>query len=194
MADYNATARSNYFRVKDLTAFKNDLTRHGLTATGWYDQHCGHLVLDTDETNEPKGSIALFATDDHGTWPFLGDRDEIVYRLEEVACNAYEPLSAGGRRAGWVYNEANLPCDSCAQPQKAHTDTTAYADDISQLVSRHLVDGDVAVFMEAGAEKQRYVGGSAVAVNNRGDVVSLCLDDIYDKAADMGQTLTQASY
>lgn len=183
MADYNATARSNYFRVKDLTAFKNDLTRHGLTATGWYDQHCGHLVLDTDETNEPKGSIALFATDDHGTWPSLGDRDEIIEGVEDLglACNSY----------------AGVPdelCDTCDEPESEHTDARPYATDITDLVARHLIDGDVAVFMEAGAEKQRYISGSAVAVNNRGEVVSLGLDDIYDKAAEMGQSVTHAAY
>lgn len=66
--------------------------------------------------------------------------------------------------------------------------------DLPALLAAHLVDGDVAVLMEAGAEKSRYVVGVAVAVNNRGDVKTIELEDIYALAAGLGTTVTRASW
>ena len=40
--------------------------------------------------------------------------------------------------------------------------------DLMDEVSQHLADGEVAIFMEVGAEKLRYVVGSAIAINNKG--------------------------
>lgn len=55
-------------------------------------------------------------------------------------------------------------------------------DDIANLVASHLVEGQVAVFIEVGAEKMRYLGGTAVAVNAAGETRSLDLADIYEMA------------
>lgn len=64
-----------------------------------------------------------------------------------------------------------------------------------EIFSRHLVDGHVAVLMEAGAEKHRYVIGYAHAVNSKNERVSIDLDDIYDRAAvALGSHITQVSY
>lgn len=54
--------------------------------------------------------------------------------------------------------------------------------DIVDELAEHLEDGSVAVLMEAGSEKHRYVCGYATAVNSNGTVVSLSLVDIYEKA------------
>jgi hypothetical protein len=48
----------------------------------------------------------------------------------------------------------------------------------------HLKEGEVAILMEVGAEKQSYISGNATAVNCRGDVVAVELDDIYGLVAD----------
>ena len=62
-------------------------------------------------------------------------------------------------------------------------------------VSEHLKDGEVAIFMEAGHEKLRYVTGIAVAVNHKGDCTSVTLDDIYDRVRDeWGVLPTKAAY
>lgn len=197
MADYYATARSNYFRVRDLAAFREDFDRHGLALADWDSPMTGDLILDTDETNQPEGSVALFAAgSDHGTWPFVGEKDQIIEKLEDLdlACNSYEPLTQEGRHPLETYDESDLPCDACGKYREEHTDTRPYAENIEELVSRHLIAGDVAVFMEAGAEKFRYVGGAAVAVNSHGETVSVNLDDIYDKAADLGESITAAGF
>lgn len=70
--------------------------------------------------------------------------------------------------------------------------------DLPVLVSKHLVDGAVAIFMESGAEKLRYVIGYAVAINNRGEQVNVGLSDIYDiartKLTDRPNDVTTAEY
>jgi hypothetical protein len=79
----------------------------------------------------------------------------------------------------WVYNE----------------DTDDHDDiDLPGLIADHLVDGDVAIIMEAGHEKLRYVSGWALAVNSKGETVQVTLNDIYDKAKTLGDTITDASY
>jgi hypothetical protein len=66
--------------------------------------------------------------------------------------------------------------------------------DLPQIVSEHLADGEVAVFMECGAEKLRYVTGTAVAVNSKGDTRTITLRDIYDQATQLGEVCTEAAY
>lgn len=51
-----------------------------------------------------------------------------------------------------------------------------------KIVSEHLVDGDVAVFVEAGSARSRYVTGYAIAFDATGRNVRVDLDDIYAKA------------
>lgn len=50
-------------------------------------------------------------------------------------------------------------------------------------LAEHLSKDQIAVLMEAGAEKLRYVTGVAVAINSEGHVVDVDLSDIYRKAA-----------
>ncbi len=57
--------------------------------------------------------------------------------------------------------------------------------DLPVLVAEHLADGEVAVFMESGAEKLRYIIGFAEAINNKGERKTISLNDIYDMAKDM---------
>jgi hypothetical protein len=60
-----------------------------------------------------------------------------------------------------------------------------YEIDLPAIVSEHLEDDEVAIFMESGAEKLRYVVGYAVAVNNKGEREEVSLYDIYELAAGM---------
>lgn len=56
--------------------------------------------------------------------------------------------------------------------------------DFATRMSAHLQPGQVAVFMEIGHEKLRYLVGYAVAVDSHGRTVVVGLDDIYKKAAE----------
>lgn len=51
--------------------------------------------------------------------------------------------------------------------------------DLLDELSKHLVQGSVAILMETGAEKLRYLNGVAFAVNSDGDTIQLSLNDIY---------------
>jgi len=64
--------------------------------------------------------------------------------------------------------------------------------DIVELVAGHLSDGWVAVLMEAGSEKLRYIHGSAVAVNSEGDLRKVDLSEIYALAEDLGSNVSEA--
>jgi hypothetical protein len=66
--------------------------------------------------------------------------------------------------------------------------------DLPDIVSKHLVDNDVAIFMESGAEKLRYISGWAEAINNKGERKSISLSQIYDLAAELGTSVTHAEY
>jgi hypothetical protein len=55
--------------------------------------------------------------------------------------------------------------------------------DLVSELSDHLVPGQVAILLEVGAEKLRYLTGQAIAVNAQGQITDLPLNDIYRKAA-----------
>lgn len=55
--------------------------------------------------------------------------------------------------------------------------------DFAAELSRHLAEGSVAVLLEAGAEKLRYIHGHAIAIDAEGEREQLFLDDIYEMAA-----------
>jgi hypothetical protein len=55
-------------------------------------------------------------------------------------------------------------------------------------LAAHLVPGQIAVLIEVGHEKQRYLVGYATAVNASGTCRSVVLDDIYDLIDDLRST------
>ena len=66
--------------------------------------------------------------------------------------------------------------------------------DLAAELSTHLQDGWVAVLMEAGSEKSRYVIGWALAVNSKGETRQVYLQDIYALAGQIGERVTRAEY
>lgn len=54
--------------------------------------------------------------------------------------------------------------------------------DLFAEVAEFLAEGEIAVFMEVGAEKLRYCNGYAVAVHSSGEYETLNLDKIYTLA------------
>lgn len=137
MANYYASARTNYFAVTDLEAFKADLESKTSSVQVVSKEEDG-LTL-----------VALLGNDDDGAgFPFeYEDEDGEYVELD------------------WA-----------------------------EIFKAHLEDGWVAIIMESGAEKLRYIAGYAVAYNSKGETVSLNLDDIYDKAKTIGTKITHATY
>ena len=67
--------------------------------------------------------------------------------------------------------------------------------DIPKELSELLVEGQVVVMLETGAEKLRYITGRAVAFDHTGKVVELSLSEIYDRAKqEFGVEPTAAEY
>jgi len=70
--------------------------------------------------------------------------------------------------------------------------------DLVAELAQHLPKGEVAVLMEIGAEKLRYLTGIAIAVNHKGRAAVVSLDDVYRKAARTFRVqenkITQAAY
>jgi hypothetical protein len=62
------------------------------------------------------------------------------------------------------------------------------------IVQKHLAPGWVCVYMGSGSEKLRYITGYAVAFNSDGDVETISLDEIYDRAKSLGNKITKAEY
>jgi len=135
MANYEGTARSNYFKVKDADAFK-----------AW----CLGCSLEFFESAEHDGLYAIASADpDGGGWPSQRD-DSAGNELEEF--------------------------------------------DLVDELAGHLAGNSVAILMESGHEKLRYVTGIAIAVNAKGKSIQIALEDIYDKGAALGEVLTRCEY
>lgn len=63
------------------------------------------------------------------------------------------------------------------------------------MVAEHLIDGEVAVFMQAGHEGNRYVFGYAVAITNALKPIEVNLANIYELAGKaFGKAPTRAEY
>lgn len=134
MANYYASARSNYFRVKDIDAFEK-----------WVESVPGLGIFTKEKDGE-----TLYAIYDDGP-------------------------------------------DACGWPSYDYEDDTEI--DLTAELAAHLVDGDVAVLIEVGAEKLRYLVGQAVAVRSDGEVIHLNLNTIYQTVKDQwGVTTTKAEY
>jgi len=69
-------------------------------------------------------------------------------------------------------------------PTLRYTENDEYEEiDFIQELSAYLEPGEVAVLLEIGAEKLRYLHGHAVAIDSTGKRVDISIDDIYAKAA-----------
>ena len=68
--------------------------------------------------------------------------------------------------------------------------------DVPGVVSEHLAENCVAVFMQSGHEKRRYVSGYAEAVDCTGKRVKVSLFDIYQLASEQfeDKVVTEATY
>lgn len=66
--------------------------------------------------------------------------------------------------------------------------------DLPGIVAGHLTKNEVAVFMETGAEKLRYLVGVATAINSECERRTISLQDIYGLADELGDNITACEY
>ena len=117
------------------------------------------------------------------------DSDEFMEAMAAVPS-----IEVEGTEKGFVILGACA--DSSGWPSWVYNEETGedIEIDLPLLVSEHLKDDEVAIFMEAGAEKLRYVCGYAEAINNKGERRSINLNHIYELASELGSNITDASY
>lgn len=66
--------------------------------------------------------------------------------------------------------------------------------DLLAMLATHLAEDYVAIVMEVGYEKLRYLIGVAHAVNAAGETIDVDLDEIYARAAHLGPHRTNCTY
>jgi hypothetical protein len=98
--------------------------------------------------------------------------------------------SAG--RVGLISTQA----DDAGWPSSVYDEETGEHEEIyvPGIVSEHLADDEVAVFIEVGHEKMVYLSGFALAINNQGETREVSLSAIYPLARELGQSVTEAEY
>lgn len=119
--------------------------------------------------------------------------DMVVYKRSKP--NEITLLSYGG----WPLMDEDSVVSRLGLDDGEHDDVPVPSefDSLHQLVGSHLVEGQVAVFIEVGQEKMRYLGGTAVAVNSEGETRRVDLEDIYDLAKEIapeGASVSIAAY
>lgn len=93
-----------------------------------------------------------------------------------------------GKLEGTVILLSNTDDGDFPRWQINHNEGDPAFDDVEfnvlRFIAEHLQEGEVAVAMCAGSERQRYVSGWAGAINHKSESVSIVLDDIYQLAVD----------
>jgi len=85
---------------------------------------------------------------------------------------------------GWP---SSIPIDEEQQKKFGiePTDGDYWEFDFAEEISKHLKKGEVAIFVQVGAEKMRYVTGHASAINSEGVLQTISLENIYEIAKGM---------
>ena len=105
------------------------------------------------------------------------DRDRFLKWAEERGLGVFKNEQAAGLFAihgGEATDDGSWPSYDMGHDTEI---------DLVAELARHLAKGQIAILMEVGAEKLRYLTGVAIAVNSKGRVAALTLNDIYPKAA-----------
>lgn len=106
---------------------------------------------------------------------------EVEVFVDDAAESIVTLLARDSDGAGWptfVYVE---------EPEDSPDDFEEYVEiDYPALIAPHLAEGSVAILFEAGAEKLRYLVGTAWAINAAGETRSISLDQMFETAKEIG--------
>lgn len=122
------------------------------------------------------------------------DVDAFIEAATQMGVGVWVDDLATGRVSAYSMDpdEAGWPTHYCPEPSEDDTedDTEDYLEptevDLAALVAPHLTENSVAIFFEVGAEKLRYLVGTALAVNAAGETRFLSLDDMFETAKELG--------
>lgn len=177
MAQWNGSARSNYFRVKNAEHFKS-----------FIEEYVPELEVEIETAGANAGTVMLMVSSDSdsGGWPtFSSDLPANINDLakEWSSIESIDQLSSKGLSKDQDEDET----------EEEEGEEQAY--DLPVLISPFLVEGEIVVMMEAGAEKLRYITGEALAFDHTGEVVQVSLRDIYKLAKEkFGKDPSRAEY
>lgn len=170
--------RSNTFTVNDIDALVAEFKRHHIslsvdanTPDDWHDV-AGHTAA--ANTLTLRGYAGMPSID-----PYLWGTNA------DGAC--WEPRAHPERDPA--------ACVNCPIPMNSHPDTSWIAQDVPQVVSRHLAPGQVAVFHALSIQsRMEWLSGYALAINSAGERREVSLYDINDLAAELtDQPVTEAA-
>lgn len=174
MANYVAYSRSEDFRIKDVDALRADLKAWGVE----HDVEV-HITVDAPGAPEmpaPAATVYLTSQSDDGDWPSFEDDwvvDRLLYSDDDEVATRFGGYDLTEEQRSELLNE--LP----------HYKDVA---DLTDLIGKHLVPGEVAILTSVGHEKLRYVVGYATAVNAYGESHTVSLGDINEYARRLAQT------
>lgn len=108
---------------------------------------------------------------------------EWIKDMPDVVFEPREKQSDPQDLVGMVY--VDNP-DGAGWPSWRYDEETGDEEEIDFFydLAQFLAPGEVAVFMETGAEKLRYLCGYACAVNDKGEYLEVNINDIYTKVSD----------
>jgi hypothetical protein len=92
-----------------------------------------------------------------------------LYEIEVVEREGAFALLATVEDVGWP----------SFRSREGQEDVDDEAIDLAAEMADHLAPGEVCIFQQVGAEKLRYLSGSALAVNSAGETLQISIDDIY---------------
>jgi len=170
MANWYGSARSNYFKVKDIDKYKDFLMKWG-----------GELIEKEFEINMEKCQKCLDKKIDKAC-------EHYVKRVVDKC----DGIKVKQQLVGFLGSE-----DSGSLPNYYEDEVTGVIldhDDFLKELSVLLEDGWVAVMQEVGAEKLRYITGWACAINSKGETEVLDISEIYQRAEKLGKGITRCEY
>jgi hypothetical protein len=123
---------------------------------------------------------------------YFGVKDKEKFK---ELCNRWDiqPIENQKGQVGFMGNDCNGALPSYLEEDEAGEIVKEF-DDFVQELSTNLLKDEVAVMIETGAEKLRYITGYALAVNSKGKTEWLDLNEIYSKAEKLGKNITRAEY
>jgi len=132
----------------------------------WVESMC-YMNFDIVEHTDDKGTYALLSEDLEGASMISG------YYFDEGDYEDCDDIEG-------IKKELNVDKDGC------------YEVNVAKGLAEHLVDGEVAILMEIGKEKMRYLSGFAIAVNNKGETREVTINSIYEMAEELGHVTNEA--
>lgn len=177
MANFVATARTNYFRVTDIQAFQDMLAAYGFE----------NMVQVRQQSEEPDSPITLIAAgtgQDTGEFPGM-DQLSMYYQL---GLDSFEHETE---------DEDPEEFAERAREGLGNPPFFSVTNDFLDLVANYLAPEEVAIFITIGNEKMRYLVGMAEAINAQGERVLVSLNQIYEQARVLTknpQAITEATY